>query len=58
VLRVDDPSGWVVEEDGLSVLRAEAAWRGHDVHDKSSGILELVSLAEDMHCVRPLLLPI
>ncbi|KAJ7858548.1 hypothetical protein B0H13DRAFT_2571416 [Mycena leptocephala] len=50
-LCVDNPSGWVVEEDGLSVLRAEAAWRGDDVHDKSksSGTLELVSLGEGLH---------
>jgi hypothetical protein len=47
-LCVDNPSGWVEEEDGLSVLRAEAAWRGDDVHDKSSGTLELVSLGEDV----------
>jgi hypothetical protein len=50
-LCVDNPSGWVVEEDGLSVLRAEAAWRDDDSHDKSSGTLELVSLGEDVHQV-------
>ncbi|KAJ7893567.1 hypothetical protein B0H13DRAFT_2527439 [Mycena leptocephala] len=52
-LCVDNPSGWVEEEDGLSVLRAEAAWRDDDAHDKSksqsSGTLELVSLGEDVH---------
>ncbi|KAJ7862547.1 hypothetical protein B0H13DRAFT_2566296 [Mycena leptocephala] len=31
------------------VLRAEAAWRDDDVHDKPSGTLELVSLGEDLH---------
>ncbi|KAJ7899864.1 hypothetical protein B0H13DRAFT_2518126 [Mycena leptocephala] len=46
-LCVENPSGWVVEEDGLSVLRAESAWRGDDARDKSSGTLELVSLGED-----------
>ncbi|KAJ7854889.1 hypothetical protein B0H13DRAFT_2578456 [Mycena leptocephala] len=40
-LCVDNSSGWVIEDDGLSVLRAESAWRG----DKS----RLVSLGEDLH---------
>ncbi|KAJ7789888.1 hypothetical protein B0H13DRAFT_2394729 [Mycena leptocephala] len=48
-LCVDNSNGWVVEEDGLGVLRAESAWRDDDAHDKSSGTLELVSLSEDMH---------
>ncbi|KAJ7899885.1 hypothetical protein B0H13DRAFT_2336745 [Mycena leptocephala] len=50
-LCVDNPSGWAVEEDGLSMLRAESAWRDDDAHDKSksSGTLELVSLDEDVH---------
>ncbi|KAJ7798424.1 hypothetical protein B0H13DRAFT_2688899 [Mycena leptocephala] len=47
-LCLDNSDGWVEEDDGLSVLRAEAAWRD-DVHDKSSGSLELVSLGEDVH---------
>ncbi|KAJ7845683.1 hypothetical protein B0H13DRAFT_2409297 [Mycena leptocephala] len=54
-LCVDNPNGWVVEKDGLRVLRAEAAWRDYDAHvhdksiSKSSGTLELVSLGEDVH---------
>jgi hypothetical protein len=42
-LCVDNPNGWVEEEDGLSVLRAEAAWRDDDAYDKSKsgGTLEL-----------------